>query len=390
MKDNDKTNEQLIIELNELRSKVKEYQDSMQNQTSTERNYQRLIENIFDVIVELDTEGNFSYVSPQVIKMFGYNPEEMIGVSAFQQIHPDDLDMCLEHFENALFEKKIINFEYRALHKKGHYIYVAARGGLIEEEGQQKYIGIIRDISDKKQAEEKISKERKRAEFYLDLLGHDINNLNQAIVSYSELLSMEKELSDECRRYSINSLNQALAISELIAKVQKLSEMQKTEFELSDINLIQILNEAEKQVMQSYPDKEIEITRSLNEESLMTRGMELLYDAIYNILGNAVKFNKNEKIKIEINLNSSPDDDFWILEFKDNGKGVPDEAKKVIFNRFERGDWSVHGSGLGLTIVNEVITRCGGKIWVEDRVKGDISQGSNFVVRLPKVNTGGD
>lgn len=58
--------------------------------------------------------------------------------------------------------------------------------------------------------------------------------------------------------------------------------------------------------------------------------------------------------------------------------------KEKIFERLERGDKSTYGSGLGLSIVREVIRCYGGKVWVEDRIKGDPGKGSNFVLLLSK------
>jgi PAS domain S-box-containing protein len=352
-------------------------------QKQSERNYQRLIDNISDVIVELDTEGNFIYLSPQVSDIFGYEPAEMFGINAFQQIHPDDLDVCLDHFENALFERKIITVEYRALHKDGNYVTVSARGGLVEDNGNKKFIGIIRDISERKDAEQKMLEERNRAEFYLDLLGHDINNLNQAVVSYNEMLTMEEELPDKYKRYSQNSLNQALAISDLIYKVQRLSELQKVDFNLKSVNLVKIISDVEKRLQLSFPDKKISINKSIQEPEINVKGVDLLHDAFLNIMGNAIKFNQNDEILMDVSI-APTDDGSWKIEFKDYGPGITDEYKERIFKRLERGLTKVYGSGLGLTIVNEIISRCNGKIWVEDRITDDSGKGSNFVVLLPK------
>jgi len=58
--------------------------------------------------------------------------------------------------------------------------------------------------------------------------------------------------------------------------------------------------------------------------------------------------------------------------------------KNKVFNDFEIGSENIHGSGLGLAVVKEVINNSYGKIWVEDRVAGDHTKGSSFVILLPK------
>jgi hypothetical protein len=72
------------------------------------------------------------------------------------------------------------------------------------------------------------------------------------------------------------------------------------------------------------------------------------------------------------------------FEFIDHGPGVPDSAKEFIFRRTGSPDDQIVGRGLGLTLVDRIVKNIGGKIRVEDRVKGDHSQGARFVLMLPQ------
>ncbi len=101
-----------------------------------------------------------------------------------------------------------------------------------------------------------------------------------------------------------------------------------------------------------------------------------------NLLNNAIKFDGHDIVEIDVDISSSGDD--WAIEFKDRGCGIGYGYKKIIFNRMEMAGESTQGSGLGLTIVKYIVLSYGGKIWVEDRVKGDRAQGSNFIMLLPK------
>ena len=71
------------------------------------------------------------------------------------------------------------------------------------------------------------------------------------------------------------------------------------------------------------------------------------------------------------------------MEFKDNGIGISDYRKNNIFERGSRKRYKSKGMGLGLSLVRKIIDTYNGDIWVEDRVKGDYKQGSNFVVLIP-------
>jgi signal transduction histidine kinase len=74
----------------------------------------------------------------------------------------------------------------------------------------------------------------------------------------------------------------------------------------------------------------------------------------------------------------------WVVAIADHGRGVSDEEKGIIFDRFSKAAMK-KGSGLGLHIVKTLAGRYGGKVWVEDRVAGDFTQGAVFKVQLPAL-----
>ena len=120
--------------------------------------YQILIENIIDVITEIDLNGIFTYISPRVYDMFGYLPEEVIGDKFFSYIHPDDMDLIFQTFQRAIEGDETVSIEYRIRHKKGHYVHVLAKGSLVKINNESKIIGVLRDITEYKEAEQKLNK----------------------------------------------------------------------------------------------------------------------------------------------------------------------------------------------------------------------------------------
>jgi PAS domain S-box-containing protein len=367
----------ILIDISDLKGVEKALKDS-------EEKYKNLISNLSEVIIEIDSDMKFSYISPQISESFGFEPEEVVGTDAIEFIHPDDRESSFSKIEEAVEKGEVANFEFRTLHKKGHYIEVSGTGRLVKEDDDYKIVGIVQDVTDRKRFQEKIIEERNRAELYLDILGHDLTNLNQAIISSSELLLINKELTENEKRYIHNIYQQANVISDLIVNVRILSELQETDFRKKRINLYKIIHQSIDNINLTYKDRKIKIIHSLPKSGLSIKGNELMKDVFDNILENAVKYNNNGEIEVEISHSGSKNNKFWKLEIKDNGPGVPDEMKGQIFERLKRGVKSVHGSGLGLTIVKEIINRHNGDIWVEDRVKNEPDKGCNFVILLPK------
>jgi len=134
----------------------------------SERNYRELISNLKDVVAELDAEGKFLYVSPQASELFGYHPNEVIGKSGFEFIHPDDKENAISTHMKALGGNRIFNFEYRTKHKKGHYIWVAASGKATEYEDGLKLVIGIRDITGQKQMEKTVRESEERLRSFMD------------------------------------------------------------------------------------------------------------------------------------------------------------------------------------------------------------------------------
>ena len=114
-----------------------------------------IIKNIRDILTELDMDGNFTYVSPQVYDVLGYKSEEVIGLSGFKFIHPEDLPNILNTFSKLIKTGGPMVAEYRALHKDGHYVNISAKGTIVKENGNSKFIAVLRDISAQKESEQK-------------------------------------------------------------------------------------------------------------------------------------------------------------------------------------------------------------------------------------------
>lgn len=118
--------------------------------------YRFLINNILDVIVEIDSDGTFIYCSPQTLKLFGYQPEELIGLNAFNFIHQEDLPKIIKKFEEAINKGELHSVEYKTRHKDGHYVLVSAKGSVFKENGNFKIIAVVREIEEQKKFEQKI------------------------------------------------------------------------------------------------------------------------------------------------------------------------------------------------------------------------------------------
>jgi len=349
------------------------------------KDYKHVFEKIANPIVIINRNGLIVECNNCVKDILGFSRDELIGQVILNIIHPKYRGMVNESLKRIWDNGNSYDIEYKLIRKDGQSIDVSVSSSELTDwnGGSGHNIWMIFDITARKKIERKIIEERNRAEVYLDIMARDIKNLNQAISSYSELLLLKPNLSEQFRKYIQTTLDQSRSISDLISNIRKLSELEKDDIELENIDAFKELVAACERVRRRYPEKSIRISQSMTESEVIVKNNGSLFNVFFNIMSNAIKFDKHTEIFIDISHSLTPDQDYWKIEFKDNGPGVNDNFKAKIFNQFEKGNHNLNGSGLGLAVANEIVTRSGGKIWVEDRDNGDPNGGSNFVVLLP-------
>ena len=112
-----------------------------------EQKYELLVDNLLDIIVELDLNGNFIFISPQSIDITGYHHNEIIGTSIYQCIHPNDITIIKNAIEEAKIKRNHISLEFRVKHKNGNYVDLSAKGRLVDIDGKQKIIVLASEFS---------------------------------------------------------------------------------------------------------------------------------------------------------------------------------------------------------------------------------------------------
>jgi len=243
------------------------------------------------------------------------------------------------------------------------------------------YYSFITDISSRKRVEEALLASKAQAELYLDLMAHDINNLNQTTLGCLELALEsahdpgEKELMSRALEATKNS-------SQLIANVRKLRQIQEHELKCEPVRLCKLLTEI-KSEYEGMHVKHVSINLTPACECVVNAN-NLLKDVFVNLVGNAVKHSTGPVTVDIIMLDLFEDGThFCKVIVQDNGPGIPDKLKSKLFTRLRSGPKKATGWGLGLYLSKVLVNDFGGRIWVEDRVPGDHTKGARFVVVLP-------
>lgn len=238
----------------------------------------------------------------------------------------------------------------------------------------------------RKKKEEELIEARIRAELYVDLMGHDINNMNQIAMGYLELaqdlLRSREDFSEEELDLISKPINALKNSSKLIDNVKKLQMEKDGKYKPEIINLGNLLEDVQGQY-DDYGERDVRISiNSLHDCYVLANA--LLKDVFLNLVGNAIKHSSG-KVNIRIGMERISGDynDFCRVTVEDNGPGIPDELKKKLFNRLCLARTKATGKGFGLCLIKMLVDDFMGHFQVEDRVPGDHSQGAKFIVTLP-------
>ena len=185
-------------------------------------------------------------------------------------------------------------------------------------------------------------------------------------IIHSKAVSMDK-LVDELFLYSKLDLNQE-------------------PFLFKTVDLADFLEDSIEELRYDLEDKGValEWNNQVSGPAIAAVDPEKLKRTVVNVVDNALKYMENEHKRFEITLQA---DEKWItMTFKDNGKGIPEEALPYIFERFYRAEQSRNsstgGSGLGLAIARQIIDEHGGFIWAESQP----NDGTSIYIKLKRLN----
>jgi signal transduction histidine kinase len=220
-------------------------------------------------------------------------------------------------------------------------------------------------------AQKHLSEANAEANLYLDIITHDINNVNTGALALTELLRMKaapenKQLTDRL----VGSIHQSIEIIGNVSTIRKLHEKKEA---MRVINLDDVIR---NEILRYSTSR---IAYSGTKARVMAD--TLLGQVLVNLLGNSIKF-AGAKAEVAVMVEEKP----GLVEVivTDNGPGISDDMKPVIFDRFKKGKNPKSGKGLGLFIARTLVESYGGTIWVDDRVPGSPEQGTAFHFTLKK------
>jgi PAS domain S-box-containing protein len=346
----------------------------------SQERYQNLVENINDVIFEVDTEGNITYISPAIERIGKYKADELTGQNFSRFVHPDDMPGLISSFQRVL-AGILKPFEFRVLDKDGSIRYARTNSRQRMQHGQVIGItGVLSDITDRKKMLDSLTITDRLAALgnMAGGFAHELNNPLTGVIGYAQLLLDRKDLSEDVRSDLTGIYEEAQRASEVIKNFMVFALKRPLQKQLSDIN--SFIKDVLK--LRQYEQKNTNIKVKTNfdpELPLVMVGPTRMRQVFLDIVTNAEYFMVEAHKKGTLTITTESKGDVIRASFADDGPGIPPENLGQIFNPFFTTKEVGLGIGLGLSICYSIVTEHGGNIYVES----EPGKGATFVVELP-------
>ena len=358
----------------------------------SEAKYSTLVEQAQDVILIIQ-DNVFKFVNSSIEKISGYTKKEIIGKPFINFIAPESKKLVAERYIARMAGTKIPSFYgAKILCKDGTIKDVEISAGKIQYNGRYADMAIIRDITKRKNAEEKIQQQniqlKKLDELktaFLNITSHELRTPMSAIKGYVQMLLRQTlgDINEEQKNSLDVILRNTNRLDGLIQDILDVSRLESGTMKfISGKTDIKTLVGQTAETMQPFAGrKEITISADIEEgvPNLIVDG-ERIKQVMMNLVSNAIKFSPDGSI---VNVKARKEKNDVLFEVQDFGRGIPKDKQDRVFETFYQvdsgADRKFGGAGIGLAISRGIVISHGGKIWVESKE----GKGSTFRFTLP-------
>ena len=357
--------------------------------------YRLLADNMVDLVCVHSLDANFQYVSPSIQHILGYCPEDLIGLSPFEFVHPEDVENLQKSITGFITEQEDISAKTRFRNKQGEYIWCETKASLVKENGVPvSFHSSTRDITQGIDAElaivKALNQERELNELRTNLvstISHEFRTPMTTIRASAELILMHLD-NQKVENYALLNKRINIIIGEIDRIVELMNtvliisknDLGKTNFYPAIFDLKQIcLDVIEVSDFDQNEGRKVKASFDGDTFPIFV-DKNLMEYILFNLLNNAFKYSQG--IGGDIILNLFTTEKFITIEVIDFGIGIPKEDQMKLFNTFFRASNTngIQGTGLGLYIVKTFTERNSGLIQIES----ELGKGTKVTLQFPK------
>lgn len=351
----------------------------------SESRLRAIIDNTVDGVITIDERGTIQSYNKACEDIFGYGPDEAIGRNVkilMPEPYHSEHDGYLKRYRDT-GEKRIIGIgrEVEGKRKNGETFPLDLSVSEVNIEGRKIYSGLVRDITQRKQAENEILRSNEELERFAYVASHDLQEPLRMIVNFTALLDEEykDQFEGQAAEYMEFVISAARRMQNLISDLLEYSRIGHQETGLSDVDCQESMGLILENLEEAIHESGAQI---IFENLPVIRANPVRFSRLMqNIIGNGLKYKAPDRTP-EIHIVAQERADEWLFSVTDNGIGIKEEYLEQIFVIFKRlhGKNEYSGTGIGLAVCRRIAESFGGRIWAESTP----GQGSTFHFTVPK------
>ncbi len=347
----------------------------------SEARYRLMAENTTDMIITANLSGRVTFVAASCRTLLGYEPDEVVGLSALDLAYPQDRLRLRQVYRNLAKGKPSERVRWRVPHKSEEYdVWLESNPSLLRDPATDTptgFLDVIRDVTDQVAQEEALAAARAQAEAaaavkgeFMANMSHEIRTPLTAVIGFSGLLTQRPDLDEVARRYvqRVSSAGQALLA--IVNDVLDFSKLEAGQFEITPrpVSPLAVAQDALALFAPQADAKglwlECQAEGALPEQVMIDP--DRVRQVLLNLVGNAVKFTEHGAVRLVVGYD--PVTATLRMRVEDTGAGMSVEQQTKLFQRFSQVDASSTrkhgGTGLGLAICKGLTEAMGGGIAV--------------------------
>ncbi|MFZ3166678.1 MAG: PAS domain S-box protein, partial [Candidatus Methanoperedens sp.] len=355
----------------------------------SEARFRSITQSATDAIISADSDDNIISWNKGAQTIFGYMEEEALGKSLIMIIPERYRDAHKKGLErvNSTGEKRIIGktVEMVGMRKDGSEFPLDLSLSTWKIGTRRLYSGILRDVTGRKQTDEKLKqtlaeleRSNKDLEQFAYAASHDLQEPLRTVSNFSQLLAKryKGELDAKADQFIGFIVDGTTRMQEMIDNLLAYSRVSTRAKPFESTDFKTVFDQALANVKIAIEESGALVTHD-PLPAVMADASQMV-QLFQNLLSNAIKFRKE---KPNITVSAAQRGNEWLFSVKDNGIGIAPEFMEHIFKMFQREHPSAEypGTGVGLAICKKIVERHGGRIWVESQA----GKGSTFYFTIP-------
>lgn len=353
-------------------------------QKTNEEKFSALLDAAPDATVIVDSSGIIQMINLQTENLFGYSRAEMLG-QPVEILIPRELRLKhVQHRGDFMKSAKVramgAGIELNAVKKGGMTFPVEISLSPIGTKEGVLVSASVRDITLRKNLENELKKMNSELEAFTYSVSHDLRAPLRGIIGFTVVLEEDygSKLDDEARRITGIIKANTLKMGHLVDDLLAFSRMGRQELLKTTVSMAGIVIEIVNDIKGSGNNQQIEW--NIGALADVNADISTIRQVWINLISNAVKYSgSKENPRIDIGYNHQ--EGMYVFYVKDNGVGFDNRYKDKLFRVFQRlhSAEEFEGTGVGLALVEKIVSRHGGSVWAE----GEVGRGASFYFSLP-------